>query len=93
MLRPRDHPQDHYRTSPIQAPELPETVTYKPGHTMPTREALPIARAVLMAAFVALKQQIPSGKRTIYNLERACYHLRRVTIRHAPKPDKHDSAG
>lgn len=77
---PRPWPQDHYITSPVQAPILPAWVEYLPNKFMRTEEALPIARGVLMAAFVALKEQIPSGKRTIYNLERACYHLKRVKI-------------
>lgn len=80
MIDPRPRPQDHYITSPVQAPVLPTWIEYLPNKFMRTREALPIARGVLMAAFVALKEQIPSGKRTIYNLERACYHLQRVKI-------------
>ena len=70
----------HYITSPVILPVLPATVTTSRGQTIDTREALPIARAVLLEAVKALKQ-IPGGAtRTAYSLERACYHLQRVKV-------------
>jgi len=74
---------DHYITDPVVLPEFPRKVEIRPGEFMPTNKALPIARAVLLLGVTVLKEQIPSSKRTIYNLERSCFHLRRVRI--APK--------
>ena len=69
-----------YITSPPLAPVLPPTVTTSTGISLPTRDALPIARAVLLAGAKVVKQ-IPGGaKATEYMLERACYHLTRVRI-------------
>lgn len=85
--KPRTGPQDSYITSPPQAPRLPAWIEVTPGKWMRTTQALPIARAVLMAGFVALKEQIPSAHRTIYNLERSCFHLKRVRVAPlTPKP-------
>ena len=78
----------NYITSPPIIPTLPATVTTSTGRTYDTREALPIARAVLMASFKELKK-IPGGaQRTQYVLERACFHLKRVQVapREPPTP-------
>ncbi len=69
-----------YITSPPLAPVLPPIVTTMHGVSIPTRDALPIARAVLLAGAKVVKQ-IPGGaKATEYMLERACFHLTRVRI-------------
>ena len=74
--------KDHYITSPQILPVLPAYVTTSTGTQVSTREALPITRAVLLAAVVALKQVPGGAKRTQYSLERACYHLQRVMVEH-----------
>ncbi len=71
-----------YITSPPLAPVLPPTITTAQGKSYATRDAIPIARAVLLAGAKVLKQ-IPGGaKATEYMLERACFHLTRVRIGH-----------
>jgi len=76
----------NYITAPPIVPELPATVTTSTGQVIDTRKALPIARAVLMAGFLALKE-IPGGaKRTQYVLERACFHLKRVKVKPRSQP-------
>lgn len=75
-----------YITSPPLAPVLPHIITTSTGHKLLTRDALPIARAVLLAEIKALKD-IPGGaKKTAYMLERACFHLTRVRIEQEPNP-------
>ena len=75
-----------YITSPPLAPILPHTITTSKGLTLKTRDALQIARAVLLADIQVLKK-IPGGaKRTAYMLERACFHLTRVRIDREPNP-------
>ncbi|MBA7656721.1 hypothetical protein ES703_64648 [subsurface metagenome] len=69
-----------YITSPPIIPVLPFDLGLPNGLRIPTRKALPIARAVLLAAVEALKQ-IPGGAdRTVYSMERACFHLKRVKV-------------
>lgn len=75
-----------YITSPPLAPVLPYIIKPATGRTLLTRDALPIARAVLLAEIIALKD-IPGGaKKTAYMLERACFHLTRVRIAQEPDP-------
>lgn len=77
---PRISQHDQYTTSPPLAPVLPPTITTAKGEVYATRDALPIARAVLLAGAKVIKQ-IPGGaKATEYMLERACFHLTRVRI-------------
>lgn len=77
---PRTDDDSAYITSPPLAPVLPPTITTASGLTLSTRDALPVARAVLLAGAKVLKQ-IPGGaKKTEYMLERACFHLTRVRI-------------
>lgn len=74
-----------YITSPPLAPVLPYIIKPATGRALLTRDALPIARAVLLAEIIALKD-IPGGaKKTAYMLERACYHLTRVRIAQEPE--------
>lgn len=71
----------NFITSPPIIPVLPAELTVKEGLTIDTRMALPVARAVLLAGIEALKQ-IPGGaNRTVYSLERACFHLKRVKVK------------
>ena len=80
-----------YITSPPLAPVLPHRITTAKGDTLVTRDALPIARAVLLAEIIALKS-IPGGaKKTAYMLERACFHLTRARIEREkdPRPTPH----
>jgi len=70
----------HYITAPAVAPILPATVELQTGEVLSMRKALPIARAVLMQAQLAIKKQIPAAKRTQYSLERSLFHLKRVKI-------------
>lgn len=78
MLKPTGNA--NFITSPPILPVLPATITLPDGSTFDTRAALPIARAVLLEGVQAL-QQIPGGaKRTLYSLERACFHLKRVKV-------------
>jgi hypothetical protein len=70
----------NYITTPIILPEFPPTLTLWDGSTIDTRKALPIARAVLLEGVKALKK-IPGGAtRTVYSLERATFHLKRVKV-------------
>jgi len=72
--------RNKYITSPPIHPVFPATITLSNGSTLDTRQALQIARAVLLVGVEALKQ-IPGGaKRTVYALERATFHLQRVKI-------------
>lgn len=73
--------KDHFTTRPPIVPELPPTVMDSEGEVWSTRMALPITRAVLMAAIEALKQVPGGAKRTQYSLERACFHLKRVKVK------------
>jgi len=72
---------DHYITDPVVLPEFPATIEYKKGNRVSTGFALQVTRAVLLVGIDVLKEQIPSAKRTIYNLERSCFHLKRVKIK------------
>ncbi len=78
-----------YTTSPPLAPVIPPMITTAQGLTLYTRDAIPVARAVLLAGAKVLKQ-IPGGaKATEYMLERACYHLTRVRIgKKGPAPSR-----
>jgi hypothetical protein len=77
----------NYTTTPIILPEFPEKITLPGGATFDTRKALPIARAILLEGIRALKI-IPGGAtRTVYSLERACFHLQRVTVAPRGKRD------
>lgn len=70
----------NFITSPPIIPVLPFELHLPDGLRIDTRVALPIARAVLLAGVEALKV-IPGGaKRTVYSLERATFHLKRVKV-------------
>lgn len=73
--------KNHYITSPPIIPELPSSIDVGELRAFPMYRALPITRAVLLAAIQALKQVPGGAKRTQYALERACFHLKRVKIR------------
>lgn len=73
--------KNHYTTSPPIIPELPWSVDVGDLREMPMYKALPVTRAVLLAAIKALKQVPGGAKRTQYSLERACFHLQRVKIK------------
>jgi len=77
--------KDHYITSPPIIPELPAEVDVGGLRGFPMYRALPITRAVLLVAIEALKQVPGGGKRTVYSLERACFHLKRVKIKKGDK--------
>lgn len=70
----------NYITKPPILPVLPATLNLPDGSTFDTKIALPIARAVLLAGVQALKQVPGGAKRTLYSLERACFHLKRVVV-------------
>lgn len=73
--------KNHYTTSPPIIPELPAKIDVGEIRDFPMYRALPITRAVLLAAVEALKQVPGGAKRTQYSLERACFHLKRVKIK------------
>jgi len=73
--------KNHYTTSPIIIPELPNSIDIGELRNFPMYRALPITRAVLLAAIEALKKVPGGAKRTAYSLERACFHLKRVKIK------------
>lgn len=72
--------KNHYITSPPIIPELPAEIDVGGLRGFPMHRALPITRAVLLEAVKALKQVPGGAKRTVYSLERAAFHLKRVKI-------------